>query len=79
MLTDLREILAKCDWQHDTLEACINDYCQTKELSMGKVAQPIRVAVTGRTVSPQIIDTLLLLGRDKTLARIEQCLTLPRQ
>lgn len=79
VLTDLREILAKCDWQHDTLEACINDYCQTKELSMGKVAQPIRVAVTGRTVSPQIIDTLLLLGRDKTLARIEQCLTLPRQ
>ena len=79
VLTDLREALAKCDWQHDTLEACINDYCQTKELSMGKVAQPIRVAVTGRTISPQIIDTLLLLGRDKTLARIDRCLRLPRQ
>ena len=77
VLIDLREILATSDWQHEMLESCINDYCRTKELSMGKVAQPIRVAVTGRTVSPQIIDTLLILGRDKTLARMDRCLKLP--
>ena len=78
VLTDLREILATSDWQREVLEACINDYCRTRELSMGKVAQPIRVAVTGCTISPQIIDTLLILGRDKSLARIDRCLKLPR-
>ena len=41
---------------------------------MGKVAQPIRVAVTGRAVSPGIAETLLMLGRDGTLARIDRCL-----
>ena len=76
VLAEVRGILSACAWQRDALEACINDYCQTRELPMGKVAQPIRVAVTGRTVSPQIIDTLLLLGRDKTLARIDRCLQL---
>ena len=79
VLAELREVLSICDWQRETLEACIGDYCRTKELSMGKVAQPIRVAVTGCTISPQIIDTLLVLGRDKTLNRIDRCLRLPRQ
>jgi glutamyl-tRNA synthetase len=41
---------------------------------MGKIAQPIRVAVTGSTISPAIVDTLMLLGREKTLARIDRCL-----
>jgi len=71
-------MLARCDWQAPALEACINDYCQTKELSMGKVAQPIRVAVAGKTLSPQIIDTLMILGREKSLTRIDRCLQLPR-
>ena len=78
VLAELRRMLARCDWQGEALEACISDYCQTKELPMGKVAQPIRVAVTGRTLSPGIIDTLMILGRDKTLARIDRCLQLPR-
>ena len=78
VLAELRRMLARCDWQGEALEACISDYCQTKELPMGKVAQPIRVAVTGRTLSPGIIDTLMILGHDKTLARIDRCLQLPR-
>ena len=39
----------------------------------GILAQPIRVAVSGTTVSPQIIDTLLLLGRESTIARVKSC------
>ena len=78
VLADLRQILTRCDWQSEALESCINEYCQTKELPMGKVAQPIRVAVTGRTISPLIIDTLIILGRDKALARIDRCLQLCR-
>ncbi len=48
-------------------------------VGFGKLAQPIRVAlgvaVSGTTVSPQIIDTLILLGRERTIARIKNCST----
>ena len=74
VLGDLRGLLAECDWTAEALEKLLTDYCETNELGMGKVAQPIRVAVTGTTVSPPIFDTLVLLGKDKTLARIDRCL-----
>ena len=41
---------------------------------MGKVAQPLRVAVTGNTVSPGIGDTLALIGKEESLARIDAAL-----
>ncbi len=47
--------------------------CRAVCVSFGKLAQPIRVAVSGTTVSPQIIDTLILLGRERTIARIKGC------
>ena len=43
-------------------------------LKLGKVAQPIRVAVSGGTVSPPIFESLEFLGRARTLARIDRCL-----
>jgi glutamyl-tRNA synthetase len=42
------------------------------DLKMGKVAQPLRVAITGTTASPAIDETLALVGRDRTIARIER-------
>ena len=48
------------------------------DVSMGKLAQPIRVAVTGTSVSPGIYETLEALGREKTLARIATAITLAR-
>jgi glutamyl-tRNA synthetase len=45
------------------------------QLGLGKVAQPLRVAVTGTTVSPPIFESLEMLGKDRTLARIDRCLT----
>jgi glutamyl-tRNA synthetase len=57
----------------ETIEAWLGEFCTARELGMGKVAQPIRVAVTGTMVSPGIGDTLELLGRDKTLTRIRRC------
>jgi glutamyl-tRNA synthetase len=73
-LRELRPVLAAADWTHDGLQKVLEGFCQSKGLGMGKVAQPIRVAVTGTTVSPAIYDTLLILGRAKTLARIDRCL-----
>ena len=77
VLAQLKEQLAGLtDWTAAGLEALISGYCQATGLGMGKVAQPLRVAVTGNTISPPIYDTLVLLGKAKTLARIERCLTL---
>ncbi len=74
VLADIKGQLADVEWTAEGLEAWLRDYCDTKELGMGKVAQPIRVAVTGTTVSPPIFDTLVILGQEKTLTRIDRCL-----
>ena len=49
-------------------------FCDSREIGMGKIAQPLRVAVTGSTASPGLGETLALLGRERTIARIERCL-----
>jgi glutamyl-tRNA synthetase len=74
VLADLRAKLPGVEWTAEAMEKFLTDYCTATGLAMGKVAQPLRVAVTGTTISPAIYDTLLLLGRDRTLRRIERCL-----
>ncbi|MEM8764299.1 MAG: hypothetical protein AAGD88_10835, partial [Bacteroidota bacterium] len=55
--------------------AALDGLWQTLELkNMGGVAQPLRVALTGNAVSPEIGPTLEILGRDETLARIDACI-----
>ncbi len=76
VLAELRPLLADTQWTAEALEGLIEQFCRERELGMGKVAQPIRVAVAGRAVSPGIADTLTLLGKDKTLARIDRCLAM---
>jgi len=56
------------------LEAAFRDLATQKGLGLGKVAQPVRVAVTGTTVSPPLFETIALLGLDETLARIDAAL-----
>lgn len=62
-----------------TLEATITDFAEREaEGNLGRIAQPLRVAVSGGPVSPPIYDTLAILGRNSVLARIDRCLaTLP--
>lgn len=64
------------EWSTGPLDAAVRGYAEQKGLGLGKVAQPLRVAVTGGTVSPPIFDTLGLLGREKTLARLARALKL---
>jgi len=74
VLSAVAQSLDAVEFTPPSLEAWMADYCETNDLSMGQIAQPLRVAVTGTTVSPGIIETLLFLGREKTLARIARCL-----
>lgn len=63
-------------WQPDRLQACINDVCAAFDLGMGKIAQPLRVAVTGNSQSPAIDITLTLIGKARVLKRLEAALQL---
>ena len=62
------------EWRGDLLHDIVINTAETMQLKMGKVAQPLRVAVTGTSVSPAIDITLTLLGREKTLQRIQRAI-----
>jgi glutamyl-tRNA synthetase len=73
LLQDLRESLdALPVWDKETIHSAIESVAREAEVKMGAVAQPLRVAVSGTSVSPPIDATLCLLGKHKTLARIDR-------
>jgi len=74
-LAALRRAFAELgDWTEAATEAAVAAVAGALGLKLGKVAQPLRVALTGRAASPGIGTTLLLVGRERTLARIDRAL-----
>lgn len=73
-LKDLRPLLDSTPWVAADLEHAVKTYAEQKQLGLGKVAQPLRVAVTGGTVSPPIFESIVFLGKAATLARVDRCL-----
>ena len=69
----LPKLEAASDWNVDALDAAVRDFAESEGLKLGKVAQPLRAALTGRTTSPGVFDVLAVLGRDESLARIRDC------
>ncbi len=67
---------ALSSWRAEQIEAELKTIVEEKGVKLGDVAQPIRVAITGSTISPTIGESLELLGKPSTLARIERCLAL---
>jgi glutamyl-tRNA synthetase len=79
-LEKVRAAIADLDsWQADMLHKAVADVAQSLGLAMGKVAQPLRVAVVGRAASPGIDITLYLVGREACLRRIDKALEYIRQ
>ncbi|MEE9389387.1 MAG: glutamate--tRNA ligase [Paracoccaceae bacterium] len=70
ILNELTPHLQGASWDRDTLETVIADFATANDTKLGKIAQPLRAALAGRTVSPSVFDMMLVLGRDETLARI---------
>ncbi|MBA4765330.1 MAG: glutamate--tRNA ligase [Erythrobacter sp.] len=58
-------------WTIEALEATTKSYAEELDLGLGKLAQPMRAALTGTTTSPGIFDVLVLLGKEESLARID--------
>jgi glutamyl-tRNA synthetase len=63
-------LVALAKWEPESLEAGIREVAESSGVKLGKLAQPLRAALTGRTTSPGIFDVLALLGREESLARI---------
>lgn len=61
-------------WTHDSLDEAIRVIANQLGLGLGKIAQPLRAALTGRTTSPGIFEVLELLGRDESLNRIKEAI-----
>ena len=71
VLGELRDAFAGAgEWSAAALHGLLQSFAEARGLGLGKVAQPLRVALTGGTVSPPIDGTLAVLGREKVLARI---------
>jgi glutamyl-tRNA synthetase len=72
VLTDMSEILPTLnEWDELSIETAIKKYMEVNEIKMGEIAQPLRIALTGNTVSPGIYETLYLVGKDRSIERIK--------
>ncbi|TAL91725.1 MAG: glutamate--tRNA ligase [Rhodanobacter sp.] len=76
VLQAAKSLLVACEWQPAPIHQVIEQLAAKLELGMGKVAQPLRVAITGTQVSPSIEDTIYLTGRDEALRRIDAAIML---
>jgi glutamyl-tRNA synthetase len=72
-------LAALANWDEGSLEAAIREVAEGGGVKLGKLAQPLRAALTGRTTSPGIFDVLALLGREESLARIADQMVEPNK
>ena len=59
------------EWTVEALDAAVRAHAEATGLKLGKVAQPLRAALTGRATSPGVFDVLFVLGREESLARVK--------
>ncbi|WP_417789045.1 glutamate--tRNA ligase [Terasakiella pusilla] len=75
---DAKELLSKfvasletvSDWTQENLENAAKQLAESEEVGLGKIAQPIRVALTGSTVSPSVFEVMAVIGREETTKRL---------
>ena len=66
----VEKLAALPDWAAPPIHQALVALAEAKGVGLGKVAQPLRVAITGGTISPPIDQTAALLGREQTLRRL---------
>ena len=71
ILTELTPQLQTASWNRETLEQTVKEIAEAHGVNLGKLAGPLRVALSGRKVTPSVFDMMLVLGRDETLARLQ--------
>ncbi|RQP07376.1 MAG: glutamate--tRNA ligase [Paracoccus sp. BP8] len=71
ILNELTAAVQNASWERDELEAAAKRIGESHGLGLGKVAAPLRAALAGRSSTPSVFDMMLALGRDETLARLQ--------
>ncbi len=71
----LGELEKTPEFTHTGLEKTFTAFLEEKEIKLRKIAQPLRVALTGKTASPGIFEVMELLGKDKVLERLRRAIT----
>jgi glutamyl-tRNA synthetase len=72
MLDGMIDAFATCDWTVDALDPTLFGFGEAHGIKKGQAQAPIRVAVTGRSVGPPLLESLTVLGRERTLARLRR-------
>ncbi len=74
-LEDLERAFAALEWfDDDDVDELLRSYVQRQAVPMGKVMMPLRVALTGTTQAPGVVDLVVIMGKERTLSRIGQAL-----
>ena len=71
ILKELTPHLQNVTWSRDELEAAAMRFAESKDMKFGKLAGPLRAALAGRSATPSVFDMMLVLGREETIARID--------
>jgi glutamyl-tRNA synthetase len=71
ILNELTAKLQSASWTRDELEAVATSVAEAHEIGFGKLAGPLRAALAGRAATPSVFDMMLVLGREESLARIQ--------
>jgi len=72
ILKSLTPRLRNASWTREELEAILNSEAAANGIGFGKLASPLRSALAGRTATPSVFDMMLVIGRDETIARLEE-------
>jgi len=78
VLEEAKALFAACEWTPEAIHQAVEQIAARLELGMGKIAQPLRVAMTGTQVSPSIDHTVYLAGREEALKRIDDAIARAR-
>lgn len=75
ILSELTPQLRNATWSREALEAVCQGAAEARDMKFGKLAGPLRAALAGRTATPSVFDMMLVLGRDETIARLDDAAT----
>lgn len=71
LLADAADFLESYeDWAEESLQDALRNWAEGRELGLGKIAQPLRAALTGSNISPSIFEIMVVLGKEESLTRI---------
>ncbi|MBN9412719.1 MAG: glutamate--tRNA ligase [Candidatus Paracaedimonas acanthamoebae] len=70
----LPKLMTAIDWSHDSIQEICRIFSENRGIKLGQIAQPLRAAITGRSISPSIFEVMEVLGQEECLGRLQDVL-----